>query len=130
MAAPTPTAMPARRAEHPPAAIPTQTAGPPRVEEILFSDTATGQIGVVRQRPGDGIFVFHPRSADGAETLVEEPGRFRRAVPPGHDHAGHDAEAQEDAEQDDDQRASGHRRRRRANPRGHRGGGRGRRHGR
>jgi len=117
MVAPTPTAMPARYASHPPA-IPAQMAGPVAAEEILFTDTMTGQIGVVRQRRGDGLFVFHPRSADAAQALVEEPGRFR-ATPPGHD-----VDDREHADQDDDRRES--RRRRRARPRGHRGGGRGR----
>jgi hypothetical protein len=76
MAAPTPTVMPARRDPNP--------AGP---GEVLFIDTATGLTGVVRQRRGDGVYVFHPTTPAAPAQLVEEPGRFRalRAVQTDHD---------------------------------------------
>ena len=123
-AAPTPTAMPTHRPSRPTAPAVQDAASP---EEILFIDSTTGLVGIVRQRRGDGLFVFHPTTSGGAEQLVEEPGRFR-AVPHGLDRADHD-----DQDNDHTDRADAHgeigQRRRRTHPRGHRGGGRGRRSG-
>lgn len=133
-AAPTPTAMPTHRPAYP-TALAAQDAG--GSQEILFIDSTTGVVGVVRQRRGDGLFVFHPTTSGGAEQLVEEPGRFH-ALPhrldradhhdADHGHAGHGDQDNGDVNPADAHGETG-RRRQRTHPRGHRGGGRGRRRG-
>lgn len=127
MAMPTPTAMPARRAPYPAAQISTDEPGLAGAEEILFTDTATGLVGVVRQRRGDGLFLFHPTADGVAAQLVEEPGRFR-ALRHAPGHTGHDREQGDQAGQDGG-RSEARAERRRPRPHGHRGGGRGRRQG-
>jgi hypothetical protein len=120
MAAPTPTVMPARRDPH----LATSAAPKPvRAGEVLFTDTATGLTGVIRQRPGDGVFLFHPTAPGAPVEVVEEPGRFR-VLRTGH--AGHDTRPGDHNDRES-QRSTTGQRRRRAHHRGHRGGGRGRR---
>jgi hypothetical protein len=40
--------------------MPSQQSAAPPSDEVLFFDTVTGQTGVIGQRPGDRLFVFHP----------------------------------------------------------------------
>jgi hypothetical protein len=57
------------------AGMSSQRAGSQRPQEVLFVDTTTGQLGVIRQRDGDGAFVFYSQQGT-AGVAMEQPGRF------------------------------------------------------